>query len=218
MHARLLKIFEDPAVGLYLATNDDYTLIPRNLPEETKKIIENTLRTNLVEISAGGYDILGAFTILTDNYVLVSNIYDEQELNQLRQELDMAIYVVDSPVNVIANTILVHKNVVLLSYLYSEQLEQEMRKMLGVEVERVRLGPVDIFAQYLLPMQEKLLVSPVFSKDEAKYFKQRLGLQELRFVTVNKGSYFIKSGIVYNSRGILLGALTTPVEYESILG
>ena len=212
----MLNIFGDPAIGLYLTSNDDYTLVPPGLPEEAKRIIESTLGTTLVETTAGGYKILGAFAILGDSYLLASSIFSDEELNHLRQELDMAIYVVDSKVNVIANTILLHGSKALISYLYSAQLEEQLRRLLGVDVERVRLGPVDIFAQYLVPLDDKLLSAPIYSKEEAKFFAQRLGLQRIVHTTVNRGSIFLRSGMVHNSRGLLLGDLTTPVEYEQI--
>jgi translation initiation factor 6 len=217
MRVKMLNISGDAAVGLYLVSNDDYTLIPPGLSEEAKQIIESTLGTTLVETTAGGYRIPGAFSVMTNNYLLLSNIYTEEEINHLRQELDMAIYVLDSDINVIANTVLVHDNKALISYLYSQQLEEELQKLLGVEVERIRLGPVDVFAQYLVPLEDKLLAAPIYSKDELKFFADKLGLERIVQTTVNRGSIFLRSGMVANSKGILLGDLTTPIEYEQIM-
>jgi len=60
------------------------------------------------------------------------------------------------------------------------------------------------------------LITPLASEDELEIVKKTLNLRTTRIGSVNRGSEFIASGIVGNTKGMIIGRETTGIEVMEI--
>lgn len=213
MKASLLDVFGNPFVGISISTNDEHTLVPMGLSKEKLKTLENTLKTRIIEIP---FDKIGLFSVFGDDFLLVSDMVPEYVIDQIKESIDIDIFVVESDLNVISNTMFYYDDKLLIIDQYSDSLIQSLEKALGVETKPIKTRS-EVFAEYFNIVNDRLIISAALPEHDLTTIKSIFGFEDFELVTVNSGSIFLNSGLVKNKYGLVLGKKTTPIEYSRFL-
>jgi len=80
-----IRIYGTASVGVYMAANDEYALIPADSPEKVDRHVEDTLKVKVIKLTVGRSPLLGVFTVMNNSGVLVPSIIRDEELEQLRK-------------------------------------------------------------------------------------------------------------------------------------
>ena len=210
-----LSVFGNPNIGVYLFTNNQYAIVPKNLDEDTIKVIERTLRVEIVESSIMGSPLVGLFLAGNDHAILVPYLIKDYELKDLRSQLDLKVYVLQTKLTALGNVILTNNS---YAYVHPElrDVKDKLREFLSVEVEEKEIAAIPTVGSSAVVNNKGGVLHPDVTEREALELKEKFKLSAIGTATVNEGVPYVKTGLVANDKGALVGEQTTPIEMAYI--
>ncbi|MCY0859425.1 MAG: translation initiation factor IF-6 [Sulfolobaceae archaeon] len=213
MNIQKLTVFGNDNIGVYIFTNDKYTIIPKGLSEHSIKLIEETLKTEVIVSEIARTSLIGVFINGNNNVILLPRIASDDEIRTIKESAkDCRVEVLDIRPTALGNIFLLNDNAALIYTDLTDEEEQKVRNVL--EMDNVKRGMI---ANILTVgsagvVTDKGGLIHVEAKDEevnelSKFFKVNIDIG-----TVNFGNPFIRSGLIANVKGILVGSSTTGPE------
>ncbi|MGC8993810.1 MAG: translation initiation factor IF-6 [Pyrobaculum sp.] len=214
-----LRIFGTSSVGVFITTNNSVTIIPPDAPEKIDDVVRNTLGTSVARFTVARSPLLGIFTVLNDNGVLLPPLVLEEEV-KLFKSLGLNVEIVNTKYTAISNLVLAGNRVALVSPLLEPGARRAVADALGVEVVVDTIAGNPLVGALAVLNSRGVLVAPEATDEDLKklseYFKARVDVG-----TVNKGRSFLRGGVVVNDRGALVGDETAGPELmrlQQVLG
>ncbi|MEM1974359.1 MAG: translation initiation factor IF-6 [Saccharolobus sp.] len=213
MNLQRLSIFGTDNIGVYIFTTNKYTIIPKGLDSLTKESIAKTLGTELVEAEISRSFILGALINGTDNGILLPKSVTDEELKILKDNLkDCRIEVLNSKVTALGNTILANNKGAIIYPEFNDIEEKIIKETLGIEeIKRAKIAQMATVGSVGVVTNRGGLVHVDTTEEELKEL-EKIFKVKIDIGTVNFGSIFIRSGLVANDKGVLVGSSTTGPE------
>jgi len=213
MNLQRLSIFGTDNIGVYIYTNNKYTVVPRGLNSETKENIVQILGTELIEAEISRSFLLGIFISGNDNGILLPKSTIDDEFRFLKENLrDCRVEVLNSKVTALGNTILTNNKAALIYPEFNDIEEKIIKETLGVEeIRRGKIAQMITVGSVGVVTNKGGLVHVDTSEKELKELEKLFSVK-IDIGTVNFGSVFIRSGLVANDKGTLVGASTTGPE------
>ncbi|WFO75842.1 translation initiation factor IF-6 [Desulfurococcaceae archaeon MEX13E-LK6-19] len=213
-----LSILGNPNIGVYVFVNDTIAIVPPGLTENEKKMIMETLNVELLETKIAGTIINGIMVAGNNNAVIVPrNILDEEleYLSSTLKKYGINTHVLESRHTALGNIILMNDKVCLLSPSVEEHEAKRIEDIAGVEVVRKTIMGLSIPGSLAVITNKGGVIHPDVSDEELSELESLLGFS-LERATVNSGIPFIKTGLIANKYGALVGELTTGPEIMRI--
>lgn len=214
-----IRVFGTSSVGVFIATNNSVTFLPPDVPEKIDDAVRNTLRTSIARFTVAKSPLLGIFTVVNDNGVLLPPLVLDDEV-RLFKALGLNVDILNTKYTAISNLILAGNKVALVSPLLEPSVRKVVADVLGVEVIVDTIAGNPLVGALAVLNSRGLLVAPEATDDDLKklseYFKVRVDVG-----TVNKGRSFLRGGIVVNDNGALVGDETAGPELmrmQQVLG
>lgn len=208
-HMRFADFQGDPNIGLFGLVTEKYAVLPEpgiDISFLVKKIAYTTI---------AGTKLCGIFLAGNSNGLIVPETITERELTVLKNTLkDVNILKIRSKYNAIGNLILCNDKGAVISPLLSASAD-EIAKCLKVKVAIGSMLDLDIIGAMCVATKKGFLLDMYAGDAEFKFVKDVLGVDG-DIGTVNFGSEFVKSGILANSKGVLVGKATTGPETARI--
>lgn len=209
-----IKIFGTSSIGVFLATNNSVTFLPPDVPEKIDDIVRNTLRTTVARLTVAKSPLLGIFTVVNDNGVILPPMVLEEEI-RLFKALGLNVEVLNTKYTAISNLILAGNKVAVVSPLLEPSVRKVVADVLGVEVIVDTIAGNPLVGSLAVLNSRGVLVAPEATDEDLKklgeYFKAKADVG-----TVNKGKSFLRGGIVVNDHGALVGDETAGPEFMRI--
>ena len=224
MSVEIVYAFGNPNIGVYVAASEDFALVPPEAPDKLEQAIKRNLSVEVLRVSIGSSPLLGVFCVMNSKGVLLGNIAREEEVERIRRGLgDRVVVEVLEGVkeNAIGNMVLANDKGALVSPLLPKEALRMIADALDVEVVQTTLGGSTLVGALGVATNKGVLLSPIASEEEVNLAVSVLKTAKGGFGTVNRGSIFVRSGIVANSKGALVGFETTGVELmriQAVLG
>ncbi len=208
MRASKEDFYGDPNIGLFGLVTDSYTIIPRKMKNQeilNKKVIfSQTART----------DLNGIFLAGNSNGLLVPNILTDLELKKLKKT-SVNVQKLKTNHTALGNLILCNDNGCVISKLLEKEKEK-IEKCLNVNVKVGSILDTEIVGSFCVATNKGFLLTTNASEKEFNFIKKCLKVDG-DIGSVNFGSPFVKSGILANSNGVLIGNQTTGPEISRIM-
>ncbi|MEM0091363.1 MAG: translation initiation factor IF-6 [Saccharolobus sp.] len=213
MNLQRLSIFGTDNIGVYIFTTNKYTIIPKGLDSLTKESITKILGTELVEAEISRSFILGVLINGTDNGILLPKSVTDEELKILKDNLkDCRIEVLNSKVTALGNTILANNKGAIIYPEFNDIEEKIIKETLGIEeIKRAKIAQMVTVGSVGVVTNRGGLVHVDTTEEELKEL-EKIFKVKIDIGTVNFGSIFIRSGLVANDKGVLVGSSTTGPE------
>lgn len=210
---RQLNIFGNSYIGVYCKVSEDFAFIPKNLTKAEKKLIEETLKVEVIEFSISGTSILGSLIALNRNGMITTDFVSEEELKFLKKKIDVAI--INSQLNAVGNNILTNDKKALVNFQYDEESKKLISETLNVEVLEGSIAGMKTVGMCAVATNKGILCHPKIREDELKRLKEFFSLP-INIGTINYGMPLIGAGVIANSKGGIAGTLTTGIELGRI--
>ncbi len=210
---QVTRIFNSPFLGVYLRTWEDYTLVPRNSDRDIKSMASHYLKTEPIEMTIGGSNLLGSMAVMNSNGMIFSNIVTEEELKNIPKDVNYAV--LEDNLNAVGNNILANNKAALIHEEFSDKSVRTIREVLGVEVVKGKFKEVRTVGSSGLITSSGLVIPPNMTDDEIDELGKIFGVKG-RVGTANFGSLYIGASVVSNSKGALIGEDSTTVEISNI--
>jgi translation initiation factor 6 len=211
---QLLDFNENPNLGVFCRANDDVAFIRKGLSKKVKNKIISALDIELIELNIADATIIGALLTINSKGAIACDFIDDDSIKIIKnQGLDVCI--ISDKINAVGNDILVNDTGALVHPDLKDNTIKDIQKTLGVPVSRGTIGSLKTVGMAAVVTNKGLLCHPKATDEEKRNLEKIFGVSVM-IGTVNHGSPVIGSGLVANSKGAIIGNLTTGIEMGRI--
>jgi translation initiation factor 6 len=205
-------VYKSPNIGLFVRANDRILIVPFGFAEtKTTKLMGYLQIEDEVYASIGGTRLIGPMVVMNNNGILVPAIASDDEIDILRKASGLNVERLKSKFTAIGNLISTNDNGALLSPLFEGEIDQQVQDILGVPVHSMTVGGFIQTGSMVVSTNTGAVVHPRCTEEEIKVIAEALQV-EVEPVTVNGGVPFVSSGIIANSKSVIVGSLTSGPE------
>jgi translation initiation factor 6 len=205
-------VYKSPNIGVFIKANDRIILIPFGFAET--KITKLTHYLQIEEkifASIAGTRLIGPMTVMNNNGILLPSIASDEEMCVLRQASGLNVERLKSKFTAVGNLISTNDNGALVSPLLNSEVNQQVRDVLGVPVNSIAVGGFIQTGSMVVATNIGAAIHPKATEEEIKIISESLQVQ-VEPATVNGGVPFLSSGIIANSKSVIVGGLTSGPE------
>jgi translation initiation factor 6 len=211
---QLLDFDENPNVGVFCRANDNVAFVRKGLVKKIKKKIIDVLEVNIVELSISDATIIGSLLSFNSKGAVVCDFVDTDALHAIKKS-GFEVCVIKDKLNAAGNDILVNDKGCLVHPDMKDKSVKDMEDVLGVPVTKGTIAGLKTVGMSAVVTGKGLLCHPKASDEEIEVLKKVFDVPVM-IGTVNHGSPVIGSGLVANSKGAIIGNLTTGIEMGRI--
>lgn len=200
-------------VGLYIYATDEYCLIGHDVPQELVKDIQETLKVPIHKITIAGTGLLGVFLAGNKNCLLIPKIAFSEEIEEIKK-LKINYKIIDTKLTALGNNILCNDNGCIINPDFGKTEETEIKEALKVPVKRGKIAGLVIVGALAAMNKKGCLLHRDAEDFEIQFIEDTLNIK-VTTGTINFGSPYIKSGIVVNSNGFIVGSISGGPEIQN---
>jgi translation initiation factor 6 len=213
-HFQRLFFNENPNVGVFCRTNENVCFMMRHLTKKLKKKISITLGVKLIESTIAESSIIGSLLSINSHGAVITDLADEEIKEKIVDE-GLNIFVINDKINAAGNIILVNDYGALVHPDFKDTTIKKMKEIFKVPVERGTIGSLKTVGMAAVVTNKGLLCHPKINSEEQIKLEKIFDV-EVMIGTVNHGVPLIGSGLVANTKGAIIGGLTTGIEMGRI--
>jgi translation initiation factor 6 len=204
-------VYKTPNIGIFVKANDTILLVPHGFAAtKTGKLLEY-LQAREVHASVAGTRLLGPMTVMNNNGILLPSIASDDEIEYLRQASKLNVERLNSKYTAIGNLIATNDNGALVSPLFQGEADRQVQDVLGVPTHSMGIGGYVQTGAMVVATNAGAGVHPKATEDEVRTISEALHVP-VEPVTVNDGVPFLTSGIVANTKAVVVGSQTSGPE------
>ena len=207
---KMLNYYGNNNIGLFCCCNDRYILVPEDAEEKFCKELEEELKAEVIRARIYDTFFLGIFIAMNNNGMVLPSFVSDEELS-LFKKLDLKVEVIDEKHNALGNLILVNDKGAVVSPLISKRNLKKIEDALDCEVHVINIDEFKVIGSCGVANNKGCIIHPNISEEYAKEIESILKVK-VDYGTVNKGVGFVKSGVLTNNKGLIVGEETTGVE------
>lgn len=205
-------VYKSPNIGLFVKANDKILIIPFGFAEtKINKLMQYLQIDEKVFVSAAGTRLIGPMTVMNNNGILLPSIASDEEIQILSQASGLNVERLKTKFTAIGNLISANDNGALISPLFDGEVDQQVQDVLGVPTNSMTVGGFIQTGSMVVATNTGAAVHPKATEEEIKVIAESLQVQ-VEPVTVNGGTPFLSSGIIANSKSVIVGKLTSGPE------
>ncbi len=205
----------NPNIGTLAAVNDRVAIVPPQAPPEFVSTIEEALEVEVLKTTLCSTSLVGVFLAMNNRGMLVCSQAEKRELEVLECS-GMRVEVVEERHNALGNLILASDAGALAYSGLQEETKSALERVMGCRVRMVdSLGGYRTVGSIGAANQRGVLLHPSLSEAELELVEDALEVRA-EVGTVNMGVGFVRTGMLVNSRGAVVGSETTGVEMMRI--
>ena len=209
------SLYGTSSIGVYGVATDKFAIIPADIPEKFEREVEADLKVDIIKGAVLESFLLGVFIAANSYGVILPRLVRDEELNVFRKTIDAEIMVLDVKETALGNLILANDKAALVSPLIPRKALKRIEDALGVEVMQRNLAGSNLVGAIAVVTNKGLLACPLASDEELDeledFFKVKADIG-----TINRGNIFVRSGMLANSYGAIVGSETTGPELMRI--
>lgn len=198
-----------PYLGVFVRADERYAIVPPSLPGAVERELRRVLEVEVVRTTVSDSEVVGALVALNSRGLVVADGLDPGERRVL--EKVGPVSGVRHRHNAVGNNVLANDLGALVHPEYSDEVLETIRRALGVRVERGTLAGLATVGMAGVATNRGVVVHPKATERELARAEEVLGVPVFRS-TANFGVPVVGACVVANSRGLLVGRPTTPVE------
>ncbi len=198
-------------IGVAMLSTENFVFLPTLASTSLKKLAERVLKVKAIRVSE---NIIGSLAVANSNGIAVSNVISEEVLHQLKKA-NLPIYKAPE-FFAFGNVVLANDYGGIISPVVPKTIRENISDVLDIPLETRTLANSDLVGSLAFITNYGGLFTPLVSEEEIQKLKDILNLRGIGMGSINKGSGFVASGILGNTKGILVGKETTGIEIMEI--
>jgi len=201
-------------IGLFGFATDSFCLVGNDILDKDLEVIKKTLGVPVHQISIAGTSLIGVFVVGNSKKILVPKITFVQELEHL-SSLGIDYEVIDSNFTALGNNIVCNDNGAIVNPEMEKKAIDQISNALGVKVQEGTIEKLNNVGSLSLCSNLGCIVSKDAQNSETERISEVLGVSVSQG-TINLGSNYLHSGVVFNSKGFLVGSVSGGVEITDV--
>lgn len=202
-----------PYLGVHLRVNDSAAILPPSVPASLEREVERLLGVTAHRTTICDSELVGPLLALNSHGAVVGDTLDVLERAALARVVP--VVVIRARQNALGNNLLANDHGALAHPELSDVAIGKIADALQVPVERGTLGGLGTVGMAGLATNRGVVVHPKATDHEVEIATRVLGVPVHRS-TANFGVPVVGACVIANSRGIITGRPTTPVEISHL--
>ena len=199
-----------PNIGVFAVANESLSFVAHDAVDEFVNDINQALGVEVVRTTVADSFVVGSLVAMNSNGAIVSGLAGERELDVIRSRIPVAL--LEDKLNAAGNNILVNDNGAIVNPEMDSRTLKQVEEVLGVECVRGTIADIVTVGSVCRATNKGAAIYVDATEDEIKMVKDILKVDNIVRTTVNHGVRFVSPGILANSKGAVVGDLTTPIE------
>lgn len=195
-----------PHIGVFCLANDDIALVPYSISKKLEHLFITNLGVDIVRMNLAGTPLLGIFACLSNSKIIIPDVIEKEEIKTLKDHVPEVI-VLDEKYTALGNLISMNDHAAVCSR-YIKNIEEIMGK-------RARVAGSDLIGSVVYANNCGFLAHRDTSQKEIEELQNTLKVKG-DVGTLNFGDPFVKSGIIANKRGVLVGKFSSGPEMQRV--
>lgn len=204
-------LYKSPNVGIFAKSNDKLVLLPHGYAETKLKKITEILESEPLFVSIAGNRIIGPMVVLNNSGMILPSTASDDELIYLKSITGLNVAKLDSKYTAVGNLISANDKGAIVSPLFKNELDKQIGDVLGVEAHTMSVADFNQTGSIIVTTNTGAAIHPKATEEEIKIISSVLKV-EVEPLTINGGIPYLSSGIVWNSKSLIVGSLTTGPE------
>ena len=209
-----LDFNENPNVGVFCRANDDVVFLQKGLSKKVKKKITAALDVELVELNIVDASIIGSLLTINSKAAVVTDFIDDKSAKVVEDQ-GLNVCVICDKLNAAGNDILVNDKGALVHPNMKDESLKMIEEAFDVPVYRGTIGSLKTVGMAAVVTNKGCLCHPKVTENEKNVLEKVFDVSVM-IGTVNHGVPLIGSGLVANTKGAIIGNLTTGIEMGRI--
>ena len=209
----LADVFGSPNIGVYCFCNEEIAVVPPGLTNRKLKQFADALDVNVCSTTVGGSTLIGALVTGNSKGLLVPHIIRDYELQRI-EKLSKVI-IVESNWTALGNVVLANDFGVVVHPDASSEITESVSSQLGLQPTFGKIATLSFVGSLAIATNKGAILSPKTLTEERSVIEAALRVGT-ELSTTNGGVPFVKSGILANSKGAVVGSLTRGAELMQI--
>lgn len=211
---RLSSIRRNPSIGVFAQTNEKMAFVTASAPEGFVRDVADALDVEVHRTDVAQISLVGAMMALNDNGIVLPRNTRERELAFFKG-LDIKVGVIDDKPTALGNLVLANDSGAVVSTHFSKEAKEEIGDVLDVEVAAGDFQGFRTVGSIGVATPKGALMHASLEEEDLEFIENLLKV-EVDIGTVNRGIGYIRTGLVANSKGAVIGRQTTSPEIARI--
>ncbi|HZD36573.1 MAG TPA: translation initiation factor IF-6 [Nitrososphaeraceae archaeon] len=205
-------IYKSPNLGLFARVNNNTLVLPFGFAETKMTKLRSYLEVeNVIFTSIGGTRLIGAMAVMNNKGILLSSYSSDDEVEAMRRSSGLNVERLSSRFTAVGNLVSANDKGALVSPIFEGKVDKQIQDVLGVPVICATVAGYYQIGSMIVATDTGAAVHPKASEEELQIIEETLKV-ETEPVTVNGGMPFLSSGLVANSKSVIVGSLTSGPE------
>lgn len=209
-HFQQLNFNENPNVGVFCRANDSVAFLRNGLTKKIVKRVKNALHVTVIEMRISDANIIGSLVALNSHGAVVTDIITEVDLKLITDQ-GYDVCVIKDVYNAAGNDVLVNDTGALVHGDMHKDVIKAIEDTLQVPVKRGTIAGLSTVGMAAVVTNKGLLCHPKVTDAEKQVLMDVFEVPVM-IGTINHGVPLIGSGLIANTKGAVVGSLTTGIE------
>ena len=207
----LFDVFGNASIGVYALVNDRIAIIPPQVPESKRQKVEEWLKVKVVATTVGKSLVTGALACSNSNGIILPSFAQDDEIKAIKSTSDLNVSVMDTKKTAYGNMVLANDKGAVADPRLEQGTVNKIADTLGVEVVTSEIAGLPYVGSLATATNKGVLAHPLLKDGERKVLEDIFKVP-VDVGTVNCGVPYVSTGLLGNSRGAMVGLLTTGPE------
>ncbi|MEM1931043.1 MAG: translation initiation factor IF-6 [Sulfolobales archaeon] len=212
------RVLGSPHIGTYVVATDEIVLTPKGVERDfVEKAREVLSVSDVIEVTIAKTALIGVFSIARGKTVIVPDIISDDEVDELKS-YGLRVEVLEtSNFNALGNIVLHNSRSLFAHPELNKDIVSRIASLLGASSYALgSIANIPTVGSAAVVTDRGGIAHPNASSEDLRKLSEFFGV-EFDVGTVNFGIGFVKSGLVANNYGALVGELTTGPEIIRIM-
>ncbi|MCD6371091.1 MAG: translation initiation factor IF-6 [Candidatus Aenigmarchaeota archaeon] len=209
----------DVNIGIFGVSNNEIVLLGSFVRKSLVKKIEEVLDVEVVKISVSNTDFIGLMCIMNSNGIILPKTVEDFEIKKIKKitkQYGINLLVLKSKYTALGNLILANDKGAIVSPLFTKKEKKEIENTLGVKTAYGKISKLSIPGSCGIANNNGALVHHGIYGREIKKIERILEV-EVVAGTINSGTPYVKSGVIANDKGAIVGSISTGPEISNLM-
>jgi len=202
-------------IGMFIRTNNSRTFVPIDSSKKMIETIVENLKTECIKTTIADSSLIGAYTLMNSNGIIIPNIVYQKEIDLIKKETDLNVYMSKDKHNSIGSNIVANDKGGLINPDMNKTEKKKIEDALGIELVPTKIANYSTLGSIIIANNSGFLTTFRTERDEMKIIEDALKVKGLSG-TINMGVGFLSIGVVENDNGYIVGRSSSSYEMGRI--
>lgn len=204
-----------PNIGVYCHSNETTAIVPPGLTKRKLENFRQYLGVQLCVTNIGGCALVGVLVAANSNGIVLPHIVHDHELKAIRESLRVRVNVAQERWTALGNIVLANDNGALIHPGASESLAKTVADTLDVDIVSSSIAGLPYVGSLAVATNKGVLAHHAIADRERAIIERTLKVP-VEAGTINGGVPYVRAGLLANTKGAVVGPLTSGPELMAI--